>query len=54
MKALGLPHVTLHELRHTYASIQIAERGTDIWTLARRMGHSSITTTQGYFHLFRP
>jgi len=54
VKALGLPHVTLHELRHTYASIQIAERGTDIWTLARRMGHSSITTTQGYFHLFRP
>ena len=46
--------VRMHELRHTYASIQMQEKTTDIYTLMRRMGHSSITTTQGYFHLFNP
>jgi len=43
-----------HELRYTYASRQIQEIRTDIYTLARRMGHSSITTTERYLHLFKP
>ena len=46
--------ITLHELRHTYASIQVQEKGVDIFTLMRRLGHSSITTTQIYFHQFNP
>lgn len=46
--------VSMHELRHTYASLQIQQRGTDAYTLMRRMGHSRLDTTQGYFHLFRP
>ncbi len=44
---------TVHELRHTYASVMIQERNVDIYTLARRMGHSSIVTTEGYFHQFQ-
>jgi len=46
--------VRLHELRHTYASILIQERGVDIGRVMKRMGHSSIMTTQGYFHQFNP
>ena len=46
--------VTLHELRHTYASLEIQEQNTDIYTLQRRMGHRDITTTSGYFHAFKP
>ena len=44
----------LHELRVTYASVQIQEKGVDIFTLKNRMGHSSIETTNGYLRLFRP
>ena len=44
--------VRLHELRHTYASMQ-ARAGVDIVTLMYRMGHASITTTQQYLHAFK-
>jgi integrase len=51
MKAIGLPHVTLHTLRHTHASILIRE-GIDILTISRRLGHSSAAITLGiYGHL---
>ncbi len=45
---------SLHELRHTYASIQITERAVDVYTLSRRMGHCDVKTSQQYFHLFQP
>jgi integrase len=51
MTACGLPHVSLHTLRHTHASILIRE-GVDILTISRRLGHSSAAITLGvYGHL---
>jgi integrase len=51
MESGGLPHVTLHTLRHTHASHLITS-GIDILTISRRLGHSSpaITLTV-YGHL---
>jgi integrase len=51
MTALGLPHVSLHTLRHTHASMLITS-GMDILTISRRLGHSSAAITLGvYGHL---
>ncbi len=45
--AAFLSHFTLHRLRH-YAATLFSEAG---WGVAQRMlGHSSVTTTQGYVH----
>jgi integrase len=47
----GLPHVTLHTLRHTHASMLI-KSGEDILTVSRRLGHASAAITLGeYGHL---
>jgi integrase len=48
----GLPKYTLHELRHTFASILIAQR--ELPTLvARQMGHKDPGVTMStYAHLF--
>ncbi len=41
-----------HDLRHTYAALSLAA-GVDLFTLSRRMGHSSITVTADrYGHLY--
>lgn len=40
----NLRHVTLHSLRHTNATLMIAE-GTDIRTVSSRLGHSNTSTT---------
>jgi integrase len=52
MKAIGMPHITLHALRHSHAS-QLIASGLDILTVSRRLGHGSpaITLTV-YGHLF--
>lgn len=42
-----------HDLRHTYAALAIAA-SVDIFTLSRRMGHSSIAVTSDrYGHLYK-
>ena len=47
-----LPEITLHELRHTSASLLIAQ-GLDIQTVAARLGHAdSVTTLKIYSHAF--
>ena len=47
----GLPHVGLHTLRHTHASMLI-KAGEDIVTISRRLGHASPTITLSvYAHL---
>jgi len=54
MKAIGLPHVTLHTLRYTHAS-QLITSGIDILTVSRRIGHSSPAITLSiYGHLLSP
>ena len=51
-KALALDPVTMHEARHTYASLMIAA-GVAPKELQEYMGHSSITVTlDRYGHLF--
>ena len=48
----GLPHVTMHGLRHTYASMLIT-KGVPIAEVSMQLGHSSIDITlRTYTHLF--
>jgi integrase len=52
VRALKLPKVTLHALRHTHVS-QLIAAGLDVVTVSRRIGHSNPTVTLGvYAHLF--
>jgi integrase len=51
MAGIGLPHIGLHSLRHTHASLLI-KAGEDIVTISRRLGHSSPSITLNvYGHL---
>lgn len=46
----NLPHISPYGLRHTFGQIQKSV-GTDVYTISRLMGHSSIAiTTKTYFH----
>jgi integrase len=47
--AAKMEHVTFHDLRHSCASILIAH-GTDIYTVSKVLGHSSVKTTERYAH----
>lgn len=50
IKEYSLPTITPYGLRHTFGQIQKG-LGTDIYTISRIMGHSSIAiTTKTYFH----
>ncbi|SRR6266545_4542652 len=47
----GLPHRRIHSLRHTFASLLIAQ-GQDLKYISAQLGHASITTTiDRYGHL---
>lgn len=49
----GLPHVSLHGLRHTYASM-LNESGVDMARISAELGHSNLTTTANiYTHIFK-
>jgi integrase len=51
--ANGMPQVHFHALRHTHASMLIAE-GIDIVQVSKRLGHASPTITlDTYSHLFK-
>ena len=48
----GLPHVSVHGLRHTFATMLNAD-GVDIARISAELGHSNITTTLNkYTHVF--
>ncbi|MFD5276831.1 tyrosine-type recombinase/integrase [Pseudarthrobacter sp. NPDC058362] len=52
-KALRMPTLKFHELRHTFASL-MAGYGLSMFELSRLMGHGSITVTDGvYAHLYK-
>lgn len=48
-----LPHVTLHGLRHTYASL-LNSAGVDMAWISKNLGHSNLSTTANiYTHVFK-
>jgi hypothetical protein len=53
LKAAGLPHFRLYDLRHTYASHLIAQRA-DIAYVARQLGHAKMTTTLLFYSHWFP
>lgn len=47
----GIPAITIHGLRHTHASVLLA-KGVSVLSVSKRLGHSSINTTQKvYLHI---
>ena len=52
-KKLGIATISVHGLRHTHASILLFA-GVSIGSVARRLGHASMTTTQKtYLHIIQ-
>jgi len=52
VKALKLPEVMFHALRHSHASALISS-GVDVLTVSRRLGHGTpVVTLTTYAHLF--
>lgn len=47
----NLPHITLHGLRHSHATILI-NNNTDIVTVSRKMGHNKTSTTMDIYAQF--
>ena len=48
--AAGLPDMHLHDLRHTFASLCMAD-GVSLYEVSKLLGHSNLATTQRYAHL---
>lgn len=52
-KNAGIPVISVHGLRHTHASLLLFA-GVSIASVARRLGHASMTTTQKtYLHIIQ-
>ena len=52
-KKAGIPVISVHGLRHTHASLLLFA-GVSIASVARRLGHASMTTTQKtYLHIIQ-
>ena len=44
----GMPKVTVHSLRHTYASLMIAD-GVPLVVVSRQLGHAQASTTANIY-----
>jgi integrase len=44
LRDAGVPHMRLHDLRHTFASMAL-DAGVDLKTVSNALGHSTISTT---------
>lgn len=52
-RAYGISSITIHGLRHIHASLLLFA-GVSIESVARRLGHASMTTTQKtYLHIIQ-
>ena len=52
-EAKGLPRVTIHGLRHTFASL-LHSKGVDMAQISAELGHGNLTTTQNvYMHIIK-
>lgn len=52
-KKIGIPTITVHGLRHTHASLLLFG-GVSIASVAKRLGHSSMNTTEKtYLHIIQ-
>lgn len=52
-RKIGIPEITIHGLRHTHASLLLFA-GVSIASVAKRLGHASMTTTQKtYLHVIQ-
>jgi integrase len=49
-RAIGVPQLRIHDLRHSFASWVLAEGG-DLQLVRKALGHRDITTTARYSHL---
>jgi len=52
-KEAGVPHVTTHVFRHSYAT-RLLERGVQLPVVQILMGHANLRTTMIYTHLTEP
>lgn len=51
-EAAGLPHIRIHDFRHTHATLLI-NHGINVQEIARRLGHSDVKMTWNtYAHLY--
>ncbi len=53
VKAAGLPRLTIHGLRHTFATLGL-DAGADVLDVAAMLGHSSPAITQAIYQHTRP
>ena len=52
LKRHGIRHLKFHGLRHSSATLLLSH-GTDIKTVSKRLGHTSIDTTNIYVHALK-
>lgn len=50
LKAAGIEHIRVHDLRHTHASI-LVNQGASLFVVQQALGHSNPITSQRYSHL---
>jgi integrase len=53
VKGADLPRITLHQLRHSFATIEL-EQGVDVLYVSELLGHSSASITQTVYQHSRP